>query len=213
MVVLHHTAMASAKAAIARLCDPRSEVSAHYVICEPGRIYQLVDEKMRAWHAGAGQWGKLGDVNSHSIGIELANGGPQAGLPPFPEPQMAALEALLAAVLGRWHIAPERVIGHSDMAISRKSDPGAKFDWWRLARQGLSVWPDDMAGTSRPDPGRFRANCTTIGYDPDAAPAPLLAAFRLRFRAGFDGPLDGRDMAIAKNLAQRFPVDRHIRNP
>jgi len=90
MVVLHYTGMESAEAAIIRLCDPAAEVSAHYVISESGLVTPLVPENARAWHAGAGAWGQVRDVNSHSIGIELANAGPQAGFPPFPEPQMAA---------------------------------------------------------------------------------------------------------------------------
>ncbi len=99
LVVLHYTAMATAEAALARFCDPAAEVSAHYLIAEDGRVWRLVDEAERAWHAGAGSWRGAEDVNSRSIGIELANAGPLAGFPPFPEPQMAALEE----VLGRDH--------------------------------------------------------------------------------------------------------------
>ena len=145
MVVLHYTAMESAGAALDRLCEENVEVSAHYLICETGRIWQLVDEEMRAWHAGAGRWGDVVDVNSRSIGIELANTGTQ----PFAEPQMAALEALLRGIVDRWSVRPERVIGHSDMAPGRKGDPGPRFDWRRLALQGLSVWPDPHGGAGR----------------------------------------------------------------
>ena len=93
---------------------------------------------VRAWHAGAGEWAGITDVNSHSIGIELAN----TGFQPFPEAQMAGLESLLRGVMDRWQIGPEGVIAHSDMAPERKSDPGPRFDWRRLALQGLSVWPE-----------------------------------------------------------------------
>ena len=130
LLVIHYTAMQSAEAAIARLCAPEAEVSAHYVISERGQITRLVPEEMRAWHAGAGRWGDVTDVNSHSIGIELANRGNH----PFPEPQMARLELLISEIMARWAIPPERVIGHSDMAPGRKGDPGARFDWARLAR-------------------------------------------------------------------------------
>lgn len=119
LVVIHYTAISCAEAR-ARLCDPAAEVSAHWLISEQGAVEALVDERHRAWHAGAGSWGGLDDINSHSIGIELANDGSQ----PFAEPQMAALESLLAAILARWSIPPHRVIGHSDMAPQRKSDPG-----------------------------------------------------------------------------------------
>ncbi|NOX40292.1 MAG: N-acetylmuramoyl-L-alanine amidase [Alphaproteobacteria bacterium] len=209
MVVLHHTAMASCEAALSRLCDPITEVSAHYLISETGVIFHLVHEEMRAWHAGTGCWGEMQDVNSHSVGIELANGGPQTGFSPFPEPQMAALEHLLTAILARWTIPRERVIAHSDMAPLRKFDPGAKFDWRRLARQNLSVWPKVDEG-QEPNFGAFRADCTAFGYPCDVGDAQLLAAFRLRFRANVKGLLDQTDMAMAHDLGRRFPVDALI---
>jgi len=150
MVVLHYTGMGSAEAAIERLCDPGPEVSAHYLIAEDGAVTRMVAEEMRAWHAGASRWGGIRDVNSHSIGIELANPGHHLGYPPFPEPQMAALEDLLTGILNRWNIAPERVVGHEHVAPGRKIDPGEKFDWRRLARQGLAAWPivDPSAATA-----------------------------------------------------------------
>lgn len=200
LVVLHHTAMTSCEAALDRLCDPKAEVSAHYLISETGKVLHLVEEDMRAWHAGAGQWGAVTDVNSRSIGIELAN----TGAHPYPEPQMAALETLLAAIMDRWSIPPERVIAHSDMAPDRKSDPGPHFDWQRLARQGLSVWPD-TTGTAA---GDFFAHAARFGYTADTDPDTLLAAFRLRFRPGATGPLAPEDTAMAADLARRFPVDR-----
>jgi N-acetylmuramoyl-L-alanine amidase len=203
LIVIHYTAMPNCAAARARLCDPEAEVSAHWLIAEDGATEQLVDEAERAWHAGAGAWGAVGDVNSHSIGIELAN----IGDAPFPEPQMAALESLLRGVMARWSIPPRGVIAHSDMAPGRKCDPGPRFDWRRLALCGLSVWPED-------DPSEgasFAAPARTFGY-PDAPPAMLLAAFRLRFRPGATGPEDAFDRAMAANLAARFPVDADICN-
>lgn len=200
MVVLHYTGMDSCGAALERLCDPKAEVSAHYLISETGKVLQMVEEDMRAWHAGAGQWGGVTDVNSRSIGIELVN----TGAHPFPEPQMAALERLLADIMEPWSVSPERVIGHSDMAPDRKCDPGPHFDWRRLARQGLSVWPDkDTAPT-----GDFFALAKRIGYPPQGDPDTVLAAFRLRFRPGAEGPVTPADIAMAADLARRFPVDR-----
>lgn len=197
LIVLHYTAMASCAEARARLCDPAAEVSAHWLVAEDGGCEQLVDEAARAWHAGAGAWGAVTDVNSHSIGIELAN----TGDAPFPEAQMAALEALLAGVMARWSIAPRAVIAHSDMAPGRKSDPGPRFDWLRLARRGLSVWPE---GPGEPDCA-FMAAARDFGY-PDAGQGPVLAAFRLRFRPGAGGPECEADRRMISALARRHPV-------
>ena len=200
MIVLHHTAMDSCEAALARLCDPAAEVSAHYLIGERGEVWELVAEEKRAWHAGAGSWGGIGDVNSRSIGFELAN----TAAHPFPDAQMAALEALLQDVMARWSIAPERVIAHSDMAPERKSDPGPRFDWRRLAMRGLSVWPEAGA-TAQAD---FHASATGFGYPADADGDAVLRAFRMRFRPWASGPPDATDAVLAADLAQRFPVDR-----
>jgi N-acetylmuramoyl-L-alanine amidase len=192
LVVIHYTGMASCAEARARLCDPVAEVSAHWLISETGEAEALVPEDRRAWHAGAGAWGGLDDINSHSIGIELANPGDR----PFPEAQMLALETLLAGIMARWQIPPTGVIGHSDMAPSRKGDPGRRFDWRRLARAGLSVWPEPGA------PGQFWADLRAFGY-PDAPEVDLLNAFRLRFRPWATGPLDLADRQIAAGLVGR----------
>ncbi len=197
MVVIHYTGMASAGAARARLCDPAAEVSAHWLVDEGGQAEALVPEELRAWHAGAGAWGGLGDVNSRSIGIELANPGDR----PFPAAQMAGLEALLEGVMARWNVPPERVIGHSDMAPARKADPGPRFDWRRLARAGLSVWPAAVTA----EPSDFRAAALAFGY-PDVADDLLIAAFRLRFRPWAAGPASAADAGAAADLARRYPA-------
>ena len=199
LVVIHYTAMASAAAALERLCDPTAEVSAHYLIDTDGTAFSLVAEDARAWHAGAGAWGGRSDVNSRSIGIELANRGAE----PFAERQMAGLERLLADVMTRWALPPQAVIGHSDMAPDRKGDPGIRFDWRRLALQGLSVWPETVeAGGS----GDFYTQARRFGY-PDVGADAVLTAFRLRFRPWAEGPLDETDAALMADLARRFSVD------
>jgi N-acetylmuramoyl-L-alanine amidase len=195
-VVIHYTAMASAAEARARLCDPAAEVSAHWLIDPAGGCELLVDETMRAWHAGAGAWGGVTDVNSRSIGIELQNSGDA----PFPEAQMAALERLLASIMARWSIPPERVIGHSDMAPERKRDPGPRFDWRRLALEGLSVWP----GPGGDPAADFAASARAFGY-PDAPAGVLLSAIRLRFRPGVTGAETAEDRRVMSDLARRFP--------
>jgi N-acetylmuramoyl-L-alanine amidase len=198
LVVLHYTAMADCDAALRVLCSPEREVSAHYLIRRDGVVVALVDEAMRAWHAGSGTWRGRGDVNSRSIGIELDNDGAS----PFAAPLMDALEALLPGILARWGIPHEGVIGHSCMAPGRKIDPGPRFDWQRLARQGLAVQPE-AAGQITVDPHRFRADAQSFGF-PDVGDDLLLAAMRLRFRPKATGPLDGRDCAIMAELATRF---------
>jgi N-acetylmuramoyl-L-alanine amidase len=202
LLVLHHTAMASAEAALDRLTDPEAEVSAHYLIGRTGAVLQLVPEELRAWHAGAGSWGGLGDVNSRSIGIEIDND----GRAPFAAAAMAALEELLAELMERWEIPPAGVIGHSDMAPGRKADPGRRFDWRGLALAGLSVWP--VAPEPRPpDPALFRAEAARFGYPGDLPDGLLLEAVRLRFRPDASGPLDEADMGIICDLGWRYPVD------
>lgn len=198
--------MASAKAAADTLCNPATEVSAHYLIAEDGEVLSLVPEALRAWHAGAGAWGVTTDVNSRSIGIELAN----TGLAPFAAPQMDALVDLLRCIQARWHIRPERVIGHSDMAPGRKIDPGPRFDWQRLAREGLAVWPNKSSGDPallNADEVRFAKAMATFGYTATSDVTLLMKTFRLRFRPRFEGPLDATDLSMISDLAKRFPVD------
>jgi N-acetylmuramoyl-L-alanine amidase len=203
LVVLHYTGMRGRDDALARLCDPAAEVSAHYLIDKDGTVHAMVPEERRAWHAGAGGWGTVRDVNSRSLGIELVNPGDV----PFAAAQMDALEALLADLVARWAIPPERVIGHACMAPDRKTDPGPRFDWRRLARHGLAVWPEDLGTEAEGDAAAFAAAARAFGY-PAVAPDALLAAFRSRFRPWASGPLAPADVATLRALARRWPVDR-----
>lgn len=194
LIVLHHTAMASAKAAIDRLCDPQAQVSAHYVIARDGSVTQLVPEELRAWHAGEGEWAGLSDINSRSIGIEMDNDGKC----PFPEPLMTSLEQLMRVTMARHSIPPSGVIGHSDMAPGRKHDPGTRFDWLRLERLGLARSRGQVRGqdtdSAIPDAATFRRLARDAGFTAPADDATLLAAMRLRFRAHATGPLSQADL-------------------
>ncbi|WP_413845950.1 N-acetylmuramoyl-L-alanine amidase [Tateyamaria sp.] len=190
-VVLHYTAMASAETAIERLCDPAYEVSAHYVICKTGRVTQLVSEGMRAWHAGAGEWKGLRDINSRSIGIELDNDGQGA----FAAPLMHSLETLLARILAGWDIPPQNVIGHSDMAPGRKFDPGPWFDWARLEQRGLAGKRGTGPGPTDLSLEDFATFARDAGYTADADAETLLAAVRLRYRSFKSGLLEPEDFA------------------
>ncbi len=167
--------MDSAGAALNRLCDPEAEVSAHYLIGRNGTCWQMVEEAERAWHAGQGSWHGLDDLNSRSIGIELDNRGKE----PFPEPLMRVLENLLREILQRWSLPPEAVIAHSDLAPGRKWDPGARFDWARLARQGLAA----PTPKSMPFDGDISAALTDAGYSESVDVRDRIVAFRLRHGA------------------------------
>jgi N-acetylmuramoyl-L-alanine amidase len=180
MVVIHYTGMRSAKAAVARLCDPEAGVSAHYVIDEDGSVIRLVGEAKRAWHAGQAWWRGEADINARSIGVELINPGHEFGYRAFPEAQMSALEGLAHAILGRHPIAARNVVGHADVAPRRKRDPGELFDWQRLAAAGVGLWPV-AAAPATADPEALRAMLAEIGYETKDLTATL-TAFQRRFR-------------------------------
>ncbi|RCL77970.1 MAG: N-acetylmuramoyl-L-alanine amidase [PS1 clade bacterium] len=157
MLIMHTTCMADTQSALDRLCDPASKVSAHYVIDEVGQVYHLVDERERAWHAGVAFWDGVTDVNGCSIGIEIAHPGPDENGegPEFPSHQWQALINLSQDIIGRHPIPAHRVLAHSDVAPSRKTDPGPLFDWQGLAKKGVGLWSDygekDLASLSSTD--------------------------------------------------------------
>jgi N-acetylmuramoyl-L-alanine amidase len=140
MIVLHYTGMPDVEGAIARLCTAGTDVSAHYIVLEDGRIVQCVPEAKRAWHAGTAFWAGEADINSCSIGIEIANPGHGFGYPDFPKRQIAAVTALCRGIQTRNTIPPARVLAHSDVAPSRKQDPGEKFPWRTLWDSGVGHW-------------------------------------------------------------------------
>jgi len=205
MLVLHYTGMKTAAEAIDRLCDPAAKVSAHYVVEEDGTVWQLVEESERAWHAGESFWQGTRDVNGASVGIEIVNPGHDWGYRPFPEPQMAAVETLARGILARHPIAPDRVVGHSDIAPRRKQDPGELFDWPRLARAGIGFWPEKIGPAAALGLGEAQGLLRQIGYEvpDDAAMRLVLTAFQRRFRPSrCDGVLDGETAACLAAVAQ-----------
>ena len=199
MLVLHYTGMQTAEAALDRLCDPAApggnRVSAHYVIDEDGAVFSLVEENMRAWHAGVSFWRGETDINARSIGIELVNPGHEFGYREFPSPQMAALKDLALTILHRHPIPARNVVGHADVAVGRKTDPGELFNWADLAAAGIGLWPD--AENVDGDPLAVAAMLSDYGYDvTDEAAAT--AAFQRHFHPE---TLDGRaDSATAGRL-------------
>lgn len=141
-IILHYTGMKTGEEALARLCDPASKVSAHYMVEEDGRIFQLVDEKQRAWHAGKSCWRGVTDINSASIGIELVNPGHQFGYRAYPKEQITALKTLMLDIIKRKKMnASTAPLAHADVAPERKEDPGELFPWKELAATGIGQWP------------------------------------------------------------------------
>ncbi len=217
MLLLHYTGMQDAQEALAKLCEPGSDVSAHYVVFEDGEIMQCVPEARRAWHAGEGSWAGATDINSRSIGIEIANPGHYWDYRDFPEPQIAAVIALARDIVARNRIRPERVLGHSDVAPARKQDPGEKFPWEQLAAAGVGVWvapepitrdqPELMADALR----AIQTQLSEYGYGiaptgvSDAQTRDVVAAFQRHFRpARVDGILDASTRTtLARLLATR----------
>jgi N-acetylmuramoyl-L-alanine amidase len=183
ILLIHYTGMLTGAAALERLCQPDAKVSAHYLVEEDGRIVRLVPEELRAWHAGVACWAGKTDINDRSIGIELVNPGHEFGYRAFPEPQMAALIDLGEAIRTRHPIPAHRVLGHSDVAPERKQDPGELFDWPRLARHGLGVWPAAVAAPEvTPGLDWFVPRLERAGYCTNADPRALLTAFQRRYR-------------------------------
>lgn len=208
MVILHYTGMPTGAEALARLQSPEAKVSAHYLVEKNGDVYKLVDEAMRAWHAGVGSWqGDIG-INARSIGIEIVNPGHEWGYRDFPDSQIASVIALLKEIRTRHNMRPANVLGHSDVAPRRKEDPGEKFPWARIAKEGLALAPYDGpadAGLSVEYKDALAA-LSEIGYDaPQGDHAAALLAFQRRFcpqslGQGFD-PRTKAALIAVKNAA------------
>jgi N-acetylmuramoyl-L-alanine amidase len=203
-LVLHYTGMASGEAALARLTDGAAEsrVSAHYLVEEDGRIFQLVEEAERAWHAGVAYWRGQDDLNSRSIGIEIVNPGHEYGYRAFPGPQIAAVIALCQDILARHPMPPVNILGHSDIAPWRKEDPGELFPWGQLAEAGIGLYPHLKMLTRLAFTDEAAAHWLhEIGYRLEA-PSSLEAtttAFQRRFRPRIlDGKLDAETLQLIR---------------
>lgn len=223
MIVLHYTGMSDAASAIVRLCTAGSEVSAHYVVLEDGNIVQCVRESDRAWHAGASSWAGESDINSCSIGIEIVNRGHDLGYTDFPLRQVAAVIALCKGIILRREIPKHRVLGHSDVAPSRKRDPGEKFPWRLLADSGVGLWvepapivhgPQIMLGAQGDDVLDLQRALATYGYGVplsgqyDAATMDVVAAFQRHFRPELiDGIADRSTLTTLSRLLALLPQE------
>lgn len=214
-MILHYTGMSSGAAAQARLLDPASQVSCHYLVWEDGRIEQMVAEADRAWHAGRSFWAGERDMNTVSIGIEIVNGGHDYGSPPYPDAQIEAVIGLARDICSRHKIVTHRVLAHSDIAPDRKCDPGEWFPWQRLAAAGVGLWIDGAHGAVRavdpestgPDVLALQADLRAFGYDGpltgifDAATACVVKAFQRHYRpVRVDGNADSSTIATLDAL-------------
>ncbi|WP_068085978.1 N-acetylmuramoyl-L-alanine amidase [Polycladidibacter stylochi] len=222
MLLLHYTAMDSAESAVSWLCDARSEVSAHYLVDETGDITQMVPESRRAWHAGQAFWKGERDINSCSIGIELANCGVQDGaVSTYPEVQINAVIALCQDVIKRHQIPAERVLGHSDVAPSRKQDPGRHFPWALMHQHGVGhyVPPIEIEGAGyfqKGDQGQpieaIQSLLAIYGYEVnvngvfDIATENAVMAFQRHYRPErVDGIADPQSVATLHHLLKALP--------
>lgn len=224
MIVLHYTGMPDAEAALDRLTSPEAKVSCHYLVDEDGTVYRLVDEAKRAWHAGKSRWRGISDVNSASVGIEIVNPGHEFGYPDFPLRQTAAVISLCRSIITRrGPIAADRILAHSDVAPTRKQDPGEKFPWALLSESGIGHWvraaPLDLEGSGlRPgDRGdavtRLQRTLRSYGYgiaettSYDDATREVVTAFQRHFRqARVDGIADPSTLLTLRALIETRPA-------
>ena len=221
MIVLHYTGMQDAQEALLRLCSEGSGVSSHYVVMEDGRIVQCVPESRRAWHAGESYWAGETDINSCSIGIEIINAGHEFGYPDFPKRQVAATIALCRGIVLRRGIPPQRVLAHSDVAPSRKMDPGEKFPWAALHRSRVGHWAEPVPILPGPDFSLgdhgeiielFQQQLFAYGYFVpvhghfDVATQDAVMAFQRHFRTEqVDGVMDSSTIMTLNALVQSVP--------
>ena len=221
MIVLHYTGMPDADQALAWLCSEQSEVSAHYFVFEDGRIVQMVEEDRRAWHAGAASWAGETDINSRSIGIEIANFGHDGALPPFPDAQIDAVIGLCRDITDRHALPAHRLLAHSDVAPGRKRDPGEAFPWIRLAGEGIGHWiePEPVCGDRFLAPGdegepvaALQALLALYGYGLeisgvfDDRTGHVVTAFQRHFRPEkVDGIADTSTLATLHRLLAALP--------
>ena len=210
MVVLHYTGMQTGEAALARLRDAEARVSSHYLVEEDGRVFRLVPEERRAWHAGVSYWRGRRNVNGDSIGIEIVNPGHEFGYRAFPDAQIAAVIDLLKDIRTRWTIEDRDIVGHADVAPARKEDPGELFPWKRVAEAGHGLWVETTPAPGQPigegEEGAavfaLQAGFTRLGYDLppsgrfDADTAAVVRAFQRHWRQSkVDGIADGETRA------------------
>jgi N-acetylmuramoyl-L-alanine amidase len=223
MILLHYTGMKDGPSALKWLTTEESKVSAHYVVFEDGRIVQCVPEALRAWHAGVSLWAGETDINSRSIGIEIVNPGHDFGYPDFPLRQIAAVIALCKSILMRHRIPGDRVLAHSDVAPTRKQDPGEKFPWELLSESHVGHWvrpaplsfegPGLKLGETSEAVRRLQRQLQAYGYGIDDTGSYgeqtqiVVAAFQRHFRQEkVDGIADASTLLTMRALMETRPI-------
>jgi N-acetylmuramoyl-L-alanine amidase len=216
ILLLHYTGMPTMQVALDRLRSPEARVSCHYLVDDDGTVMQLVPEAERAWHAGASFWERGNDINTRSIGIEIVNPGHEFGYRDFPQPQVDAVIALSRDIVARHAIRPHHVLGHSDVAPTRKQDPGERFPWQQLANADVGLWvaPAPIIAGAVLAPGDVSDDVRTLqsalaaygyGLTPtgtfDGATVAVVAAFQRHFRpACVDGRADRSTIKTLQDL-------------
>ncbi len=192
MIIIHYTAQNSCEKTLQTFTAVSSQVSAHYVICRDGTLHHMLNDWLRAWHAGVSRWGNITDVNSASVGIEIDNDGKEK----YPPAQLNTLFGLLAYVKKTYNIPAVNFIGHSDVAPGRKIDPGVLFPWQSLSEKGYGLWWGDTTAIKLPADFNAPFALRIIGYDISNLPAAL-QAFRMHFLATENtGELDEKEKKV-----------------
>ena len=215
-IILHYTGMKSESSALKRLCNKKSKVSAHYFIRKNGEVLNLVPNLYEAWHAGKSQWKNLKSINKYSIGIEISNSGHENGYENFSSKQIFSIKKLLKLLIKKYHIKHYNILGHSDIAPSRKKDPGEKFPWSILSRKKLCLWHKltkkkikiyRNLSLSSLEKKFFFINLKKIGYSKiqgistQKSNKYIIEAFQRRFRQDLiNGKIDKECYLISENI-------------
>ena len=218
IIVIHYTGMQSERESIKRLCNPKAKVSSHFLIGQNGKVYRLVQENQIAWHAGKSCWGKYKNLNKNSIGIELVNKGHEFGYANFKKKQLSSLIKICKILIKKYKIKKQNIVGHSDIAPSRKIDPGEKFPWKELADKKIGIWHNyktkdlikfRQVRISNKFKSEFINNLKKIGYCFNIKKKTnffkTVKAFQRHYRKELiNGIIDKECLIIAKNISKKI---------
>ncbi|MDA8919297.1 N-acetylmuramoyl-L-alanine amidase [Candidatus Pelagibacter sp.] len=221
-IIFHYTGMKSESNALKRLTDIQSEVSCHYLIKNNGEIVKMVPDLYIAWHAGESSWKNYKSLNQNSIGIEITNPGHEYGYENFTKKQITALLKLCKFLIKKYKISPKNILGHSDIALLRKKDPGEKFPWKYLSKNRIGIWhtlnKQDLIKNrklkiSKIEENIFFNNLLKVGYSKKYIKdngknkylIELVKTFQRRFRQELvDGKIDQECLLISKSLIKTY---------